>query len=177
MPDGPDGRLAYEQTVSPCHLRDGRSTWAREEFLKAPKAGESDRSAGPRGTEENKWQPSSSTTSLSTSALTLNPVQAPEGRPSPLLLASGLSVVASCRMCPSRWRDEGRQGGVMQPRSCACQTPAKDGTVVVTNSERAKNAMQSSKGCSSITRSIALCDKAGECMLKTSATYGRGRAG
>src|SRR5205085_3958624 len=53
-----------------------------------------------------------------------------------------LSVVASCRMCLVEVGEKKPDGSVsMQPRVVpACQTPAKDGTVVITNSPRAKNA-------------------------------------
>src|SRR3954454_23282991 len=51
-----------------------------------------------------------------------------------------LTVVASCRMCLVEVGERKPDGSVvMQPRVVpACQTPAKDGTVIVTNSERAK---------------------------------------
>src|SRR5262245_4438688 len=52
-----------------------------------------------------------------------------------------LSVVASCRMCLVEAGEMKDGKAVMQPRVVpACQTPAKDGSVVITNSERAKNA-------------------------------------
>ena len=53
-----------------------------------------------------------------------------------------LSVVASCRMCLVEVGERKPDGTItMQPRVVpACQTPAKDGTVVVTNSDRAKGA-------------------------------------
>src|SRR6201993_2526912 len=53
-----------------------------------------------------------------------------------------LTVVASCRMCLVEVGDKKPDGTVaMQPRVVpACQTPAKDGTVVVTDSPRAKYA-------------------------------------
>src|SRR2546423_1850384 len=53
-----------------------------------------------------------------------------------------LTVVASCRMCLVEVGDKKPDGSVaMQPRVMpACQTPAKDGTVIVTNSEKAKYA-------------------------------------
>ena len=51
-----------------------------------------------------------------------------------------LSVVASCRMCLVEVGEKKPDGTVqMQPRVVpACQTPAKDQTVCVTNSEKAK---------------------------------------
>src|SRR5947199_3953390 len=53
-----------------------------------------------------------------------------------------LTVVASCRMCLVEVGEKKPDGTVaMQPRVVpACQTPAKDGTIVVTNSEKAKAA-------------------------------------
>src|SRR5919206_3872774 len=53
-----------------------------------------------------------------------------------------LTVVASCRMCLVEVGDKKPDGTVaMQPRVVpACQTPAKDGTVVITNSDKAKTA-------------------------------------
>lgn len=50
-----------------------------------------------------------------------------------------LSVVASCRMCLVEVGEMKDGKAVMQPRVVpACQTPAKDGTVMITNSEKAK---------------------------------------
>src|SRR5213080_2291234 len=53
-----------------------------------------------------------------------------------------LSVVASCRMCLVEVGDKKPDGTVaMQPKVVpGCQTPVKAGTVVVTNSDRAKAA-------------------------------------
>jgi NADH-quinone oxidoreductase subunit G len=53
-----------------------------------------------------------------------------------------LTVVASCRMCLVEVGERKPDGTIaMQPRVVpACQTPAKDGTVVVTDSPRAKAA-------------------------------------
>src|SRR5215207_5713970 len=53
-----------------------------------------------------------------------------------------LSVVASCLMCLVEVGEKKPDGTIaMQPRVVpACQTPAKDGTVIVTNSDRAKAA-------------------------------------
>src|SRR5688572_31550382 len=56
---------------------------------------------------------------------------------------AGLSVVASCRMCLVKaGKKDDKTGKVaMQPRLVpACQTPATDGTIFVTNSEKVKNA-------------------------------------
>src|SRR5215213_11473297 len=53
-----------------------------------------------------------------------------------------LTVVASCRMCLVEVGEKKPDGTVaMQPRVVpACQTPAKNGTVVVTDSPKAKEA-------------------------------------
>src|SRR5438309_4661825 len=55
-----------------------------------------------------------------------------------------LSVVASCRMCLVEVGDRKPDGTVaMQPKVVpGCQTPARDGTVVITNSARAIHAQQ-----------------------------------
>ena len=55
-----------------------------------------------------------------------------------------LTVVASCRMCLVEVGDKKPDGTVaMQPRVVpGCQTSAKDGTVIVTNSAKAKAAQQ-----------------------------------
>src|SRR5215475_10159970 len=53
-----------------------------------------------------------------------------------------LTVVASCRMCLVETGDKKPDGTVaMQPKVVpACQTPAKDGTVIVTDSKKARDA-------------------------------------
>src|SRR5437660_12432398 len=53
-----------------------------------------------------------------------------------------LTVVASCRMCLVEAGERKPDGTLaMQPKVVpACQPPAKDGTVVITNSDRARNA-------------------------------------
>src|SRR5205807_6652194 len=54
-----------------------------------------------------------------------------------------LTVVASCRMCLVEIGEMKDGKPVMQPRVVpGCQTPVKDGTVILTNSERAKSAQQ-----------------------------------
>src|SRR6187399_326279 len=53
----------------------------------------------------------------------------------------GLSVVASCRMClvETGMRDKETGKISMMPRVVpACQTPAKDGAVFITNSDKVK---------------------------------------
>src|SRR5438105_8903220 len=52
-----------------------------------------------------------------------------------------LSIVASCRMCLVEVGEMKDGKPVMQPKVVpACQTPAKDGTVILTNSEKTKQA-------------------------------------
>src|SRR4029453_5354167 len=56
---------------------------------------------------------------------------------------AGLSVVASCRMClVESGRKDPQSGQIqMQPKLVpACQTPATDGTVFVTNSKKVEDA-------------------------------------
>ena len=81
-----------------------------------------------------------------------------------------LSVVASCRMCLVEVGDKKPDGSVaMQPRVVpACQTPAKDGTVVITNSDKAKAAQQQTLESLLLNHPLdcPVCDKAGECMLQ-----------
>jgi NADH-quinone oxidoreductase subunit G len=82
----------------------------------------------------------------------------------------GLSVVASCRMCLVEAGDKKPDGTVdMQPRVVpACQTPAKDGTVIVTDSPKAKAAQQQTLEDLLLNHPLdcPVCDKAGECMLQ-----------
>src|SRR5438094_5439331 len=53
----------------------------------------------------------------------------------------GLTVVASCRMCLVEVGEMKDGKPVMQPKVVpACQTPAKDGTIIVTDSPKAKAA-------------------------------------
>jgi NADH-quinone oxidoreductase subunit G len=89
-----------------------------------------------------------------------------------------LSVVASCRMCLVEVGEKKPDGTVaMQPRVVpACQTPAKDGTVVVTNSPKAKHAQQQTLESLLLNHPLdcPVCDKAGECMLQDfSYNFGR----
>src|ERR1700737_2039538 len=55
-----------------------------------------------------------------------------------------LTVVASCRMCLVEVGERKPDGTIsMQPKVVpACQTPAKDGTVIVTDSQKARYAQQ-----------------------------------
>jgi NADH-quinone oxidoreductase subunit G len=83
----------------------------------------------------------------------------------------GLSVVASCRMCLVETGNRHPQTGqvVMVPKlTPACQTPAKDGTVFVTNSEPVRRARAMVEEDLLIDHPIdcPICDKAGECLLQ-----------
>ncbi len=90
-----------------------------------------------------------------------------------------LSVVASCRMCLVEVGEKKPDGTIaMQPRVVpACQTPAKDGTVMFTNSERAKWAQQQTLESLLLNHPLdcPVCDKAGECKLQDY-TFEHGRA-
>src|SRR2546427_411750 len=81
-----------------------------------------------------------------------------------------LSVVASCRMCLVEVGEKKPDGTVaMQPRVVpACQTPAKDGTVCVTNSPKAKAAQAGTLESLLLNHPLdcPVCDKAGECLLQ-----------
>jgi NADH-quinone oxidoreductase subunit G len=84
---------------------------------------------------------------------------------------AGLTVVASCRMClVESGRVNDKTGKVeMQPKLVpACQTPATDGTVFVTNTEKVKNARAMVEEDLLIRHPIdcSICDKAGECSLQ-----------
>src|SRR5262245_20609026 len=89
-----------------------------------------------------------------------------------------LSVVASCRMCLVEVGEKKPDGTIaMQPRVVpACQTPAKDGTVIVTNSPKAKAAQEQTLESLLLNHPLdcPVCDKAGECMLQDfSYNFGR----
>jgi NADH-quinone oxidoreductase subunit G len=80
-----------------------------------------------------------------------------------------LTVVASCRMCLVEVGEMKDGKPVMQPKVVpACQTPAKDGTVVVTDSARAKSAQQQTLEGLLLNHPLdcPVCDKAGECLLQ-----------
>src|SRR3954468_1819634 len=56
---------------------------------------------------------------------------------------AGLSVVASCRMCLVENGSKDKETGkvMMQPKLVpACQTPAKDGSIFITDSDKVKQA-------------------------------------
>src|SRR5438045_5733182 len=81
-----------------------------------------------------------------------------------------LTVVASCRMCLVEMGEKKPDGSVaMQPRVVpGCQMPAKDGTVIVTNSDKARQAQQQTLESLLLNHPLdcPVCDKAGECMLQ-----------
>ncbi|MFV1964132.1 MAG: molybdopterin-dependent oxidoreductase [Pirellulaceae bacterium] len=83
----------------------------------------------------------------------------------------GLTVVASCRMClvETGSRDQGTGKITMVPKLVpACQTPATDGTVFITNSEKVARARAMVEEDLLIRHPIdcPICDKAGECRLQ-----------
>jgi NADH-quinone oxidoreductase subunit G len=90
-----------------------------------------------------------------------------------------LTVVASCRMClveVGERKPDGTQ--TMQPKVVpACQTPAKDGTVINTNTNKAKGAQEQTLEDLLLNHPLdcPVCDKAGECLLQDY-TYNFGRA-
>jgi NADH-quinone oxidoreductase subunit G len=81
-----------------------------------------------------------------------------------------LTVVASCRMCLveiGERKPDGKE--TMQPKVVpACQTPVKDGTVIVTNSPKVKDAQGQSLEDLLLNHPLdcPVCDKAGECLLQ-----------
>ncbi|MFM8413603.1 MAG: 2Fe-2S iron-sulfur cluster-binding protein [Planctomycetota bacterium] len=83
----------------------------------------------------------------------------------------GLSVVASCRMCliETGQRDAATGKVTMVPKLVpGCQTPAKDGTVIVTESEKVRESRARVEEALLIDHPIdcPICDKAGECLLQ-----------
>ena len=83
----------------------------------------------------------------------------------------GLSVVASCRMCLVETGTRHPETGAitMIPKLVpACQTPAKAGTVFVTNSDAIKRSRAQVEEDLLIDHPIdcPICDKAGECLLQ-----------
>jgi NADH-quinone oxidoreductase subunit G len=66
----------------------------------------------------------------------------------------------------------------MQPKVVpACQTPAKDGTIVITNSDKARHAQMQTLESLLLNHPLdcPVCDKAGECLLQDY-SYGFGRS-
>lgn len=90
-----------------------------------------------------------------------------------------LSVVASCRMCLVEVGDKKPDGTVaMQPKLVpGCQTPAKDGTVIIADSQKVKDARKATLEYLLLNHPLdcPTCDQAGECYLQDySFNYGRG---
>lgn len=90
-----------------------------------------------------------------------------------------LTVVASCRMCLVEVGERKPDGTVaMQPKVVpACQTPAKDGTIVITNSRKAQHAQEQTLESLLLNHPLdcPVCDKAGECLLQDY-SFGFGRS-
>jgi len=92
-----------------------------------------------------------------------------------------LSVVASCRMCLVEVGEKRPDGTIiMQPRLVpACQTPARHGTVVLTNSPKARAAQAATLEFLLLNHPLdcPVCDQAGECLLQDySYKYGRAKS-
>jgi NADH-quinone oxidoreductase subunit G len=81
-----------------------------------------------------------------------------------------LTVVASCRMCLVEVGEKKPDGSIVMPSKVVpgCQTPARDGAVIKTNSPRARDAqMQVLEGILlNHPLDCPVCDKAGECLLQ-----------
>ena len=83
----------------------------------------------------------------------------------------GLTVVASCRMCLVEVGNRNAQTGEisMMPKLVpACNTPVRDGLVIVTNSEKVQQAHALVEEDLLLRHPIdcPICDKAGECQLQ-----------
>ena len=90
-----------------------------------------------------------------------------------------LSVVASCRMCLVEMGDKKPDGTIaMQPKLFpGCQTPVKDGTVIVSDSKKVRDAQKATLEYLLLNHPLdcPVCDQAGECGLQDySYEYGRG---
>jgi NADH-quinone oxidoreductase subunit G len=81
-----------------------------------------------------------------------------------------LSVVASCRMCLVETGEKKPDGTIaMGPKLVpGCQTPVKDGMVVVTDSEKVKTAQAQTLEYLLLNHPLdcPVCDQAGECFLQ-----------
>jgi NADH-quinone oxidoreductase subunit G len=90
-----------------------------------------------------------------------------------------LSVVASCRMCLVEVGERKPDGTTtMQGKVVpGCQTPAKDGTVIVTDSQKVKDAQAQTLEGLLLNHPLdcPVCDKAGECLLQDY-SYGYGHS-
>jgi NADH-quinone oxidoreductase subunit G len=83
----------------------------------------------------------------------------------------GLPVVGSCRMCLVEMGTKDPKTGriTMFPKLVpACNTPAKDGTVIVTNSDKVREARARVEEGLLLRHPVdcPICDKAGECRLQ-----------
>lgn len=83
----------------------------------------------------------------------------------------GLSVVASCRMCLIETGQKNKETGKIEmvPKLVpGCQTPVKDGTVIVTNSPKVKANQQFVQEGLLLDHPVdcPICDQAGECWLQ-----------
>jgi NADH-quinone oxidoreductase subunit G len=83
----------------------------------------------------------------------------------------GLSVVASCRMCLVETGTKNKDTGEisMMPKLVpACQTPAKDGTVIITNSTKVRANQNFVQEGILLDHPVdcPICDQAGECWLQ-----------
>ncbi len=90
-----------------------------------------------------------------------------------------LSVVASCRMCLVEIGEKKPDGTIaMQPKLFpGCQTPVKDGMVVVSDSDKVKQAQKATLEYLLLNHPLdcPVCDQAGECFLQDySYRFGRG---
>src|SRR5262245_33670671 len=82
---------------------------------------------------------------------------------------AALTVVASCRMCLVEIGEMKDGKPAMQPKVVpGCQTPVKDGTVIVTDSPKAKAAQAQTLEALLLNHPLdcPVCDKAGECKLQ-----------
>ncbi|MFO0927074.1 MAG: molybdopterin-dependent oxidoreductase [Gemmataceae bacterium] len=90
-----------------------------------------------------------------------------------------LSVVASCRMCLVEVGERKPDGAIaMQPRVVpGCQTPVKDGAVIVTHNAKVDKAQADTLEGLLLNHPLdcPVCDKAGECLLQDY-TFEHGRA-
>ncbi len=92
-----------------------------------------------------------------------------------------LTVVASCRMCLIEVGERKADGSVaMQGKLMpGCQTPVKDGTVIVTDSDKVKAAQRATLEYLLLNHPLdcPICDQAGECFLQDySYRYGRAQS-
>ena len=83
----------------------------------------------------------------------------------------GLSVVASCRMCLIETGQKNKETGKIEmvPKLVpGCQTPVRDGTVIVTNSPKVKANQQFVQEGILLDHPVdcPICDQAGECWLQ-----------